>query len=157
MSHVFRMNKLRAAGYEEFAELIESDLAEHFNAFGNEPIPAPPLDKRSVLLAAIKGVIADHHPARGFTYPEMVELVSDRYGFNDDKIASLTWVATMREAGLRKLGVELSTRHGSTAVYCRVSDAAELSVLSATELRNEMSPGIIVAGIRSRKQPDDRF
>ena len=145
MNKPFNLKNLRAAyPSAAFCEMLERDLAEHFN----EPVAEPETKKmtkgevRALFVTSIKGIIANHHPARGFTYAEMAELVADIYKIDVAGISGRTWVAYMRDAGLRKLGVELTTLLGEMCVYCRAEDAGELSQLTAHEMRKEMTPGV---------------
>lgn len=142
---MIKLNNLRREGYPHIALLLERDLAEHFG----EPVAAPETNRqmtkvemRAFLITSIKGIVENHHPARGFTYVEIAELVADIYKIDTSEISPWTWASCLRETGLRKLGVEITTVHGPMSVYCRIADAAALSVLSAFEIRKEMSPGV---------------
>lgn len=144
MNKPFNLKHMRAV-WPNMAELLERDLAEHFGVSAAAPETNRQMTKgeaKALIVTSIKGIIDNHHPARGFTYAEIAELVADIYKIDISGISGRTWVAHMRDAGLRKLGVELTTLRGEMCVYCRAEDAGELSQLTAYQMRKEMSPGV---------------
>lgn len=138
MNKPFILNNLRGM-VPELARLLELDLAEHFNQSVTpvETVISEEERRRIDLIARVFTVI-ENHPARGFTYPEIAELA----GVPRDYVNSRTWPAVLSKVGLCKLGKEVTTKYGISAVYCRKEDAPALSVMSTAEVIKELTPGL---------------